>query len=101
MTITYEQARVDHEYLWSINAASDMTGAYVDSQDLAKLLKSPTKATARDCYVNQIHHWFDVGPDGTTSGGRIPTDPAHWIANDETVREIAIRHGVIEPVEAV
>lgn len=90
--ISYEQAREDHEYLWDIGAADDMTGAYVDQEDLARLLRSPTKATARDCYCDQIAHWFQVGPD--TRGGASSKAEDH-IETDPTVREIAIRHGVI------
>lgn len=61
---SYEQALEDHEYLWGEYApAADMTGGYVDQDDLARLLRSPTKATARDCLVSQIRYWFEVGPD--------------------------------------
>jgi hypothetical protein len=93
--VTYEQARKDHEYLWSIAPAEDMTGGYMDQDDLKKLLRNPTKATARECYVDQIHYWFQVGPDGTGGSrrghglgeGRVP-----W--HDKKVREIAERHGI-------
>lgn len=61
--ISYEQAYSDWEYLFSIGCAYDMTGGYVDQEDLKKLLKSPTKKTARDCLVNQIIYWFQVGID--------------------------------------
>jgi hypothetical protein len=85
--ISYEQAREDHEYLWTTyGAANDMTGAYVDQGDLAKLLRSPTKATARDCYCDQIRYWFEAGPDSTAmSCGDWHTDPL--------VAEIRERHG--------
>lgn len=86
--ITYEQAREDHEYLWSIGPADDMTGGYVDQEDLAKLLRSPTKATARDCYVSQIIYWFQVGPDDGEGA-------QYSIENDPEVAEIAERHGII------
>lgn len=91
--ITYEKAREDHEYLWSIAPADDMTGAYVDQEDLAKLLKMPTKAIARDCYVAQIDHWFSCGPDPCN----LPSaDPQYWIDCDAFVKDIAIRHGFAE-----
>ena len=62
--MTYAQARRDHEYLWSTYcAADDMTGGYVESEDLDRLLRKPTKATARGIYVDQILHWFDAGPE--------------------------------------
>lgn len=85
--ISYEQARKDHEYLWSIAPAHDMTGAYVDQEDLQKLLRSPTKATARDCYLAQIEFWFQSGPDVGDGNGDIPWD-------DPRVLEIAIRHNI-------
>ncbi len=62
--ITYEQAYKDHSYLWvTIGAAFDMTGGYVDQDDLNKLLYSPTKKTAKECLCGQIAYWFDVGID--------------------------------------
>lgn len=83
--ITYEQAWEDHQYLWTeYGPASDMTGGYVDQDDLSALLKSPTKATARDCLCSQIDHWFSVGPE---SGGT-PID-----RDDKRLAEIADRHG--------
>lgn len=91
--ITYEQARKDHEYLWDIAPADDMTGAYVDQQDLAKLLASPTKATARSCYCSQIEYWFQVGPDPSKSGkGHSSLSLIDW--NDPMIEEIAERHGI-------
>jgi hypothetical protein len=85
MTVSYEQARSDHEYLWSIGPAKDMTGAYVDQNDLAKLLRNPTKATARDCYVHQIEYWFNAGPDDAPK-------PRNLMRSDPIVAEIAERH---------
>lgn len=64
--ITYEQALSDHDYLWEIAPADDMTGGYEDQNDLARLLRSPTKATARDCLCSQIEYWFFKGPDSMT-----------------------------------
>jgi len=83
-TLTYAVVRADHEYLWKVyGPANDMTGGYVEEGDLARLLRAPTRATARDCYANQIAHWFHVGPE-TDVGGGWRTDPK--------VREIAARH---------
>lgn len=82
MAISYAQAFVDHLYLWTqYGPAHDMTGGYVDQEDLWKLLRSPNKATARDCLVDQINYWFDVGPDG------LKPDPS-----DLTLQEIAERY---------
>lgn len=83
--MAYAQSRKDHEYLWAYDPADDMTGGYVDQEDLEKLLQSPTKKTATDCYDQQIGYWFSIGPD--TFG----TDPK-W-KTDKRVRAIAIRHG--------
>ena len=90
--VTYEQARKDHEYLWSIGPAHDMTGAYVDQEDLQRLLESPTKSTARDCYVSQILFWFHNGPDDMADKGEVP-----W--HDARVVEIAQRHGVMSAAD--
>ncbi len=82
---TYEQARKDHEYLWETYApAKDMTGGYVDQDDLQKLLENPTKKTARDCYVSQIIYWIEMGPDDSLPIG-------DW-RNDPIVAEIADRY---------
>lgn len=81
---SYDQAWRDHQYLWLTYAeADDMTGGYVDSEDLKKLLRTPTRATARDCLCSQIAFWFQNGP--ATAPGHIPWD-------DPRVREIAERH---------
>lgn len=88
--ITYEQAYEDHSYLWAIAPASDMTGGYVDQDDLEKLLRSPTKATARECLCDQINYWFQAGPDFSCEGRR---DLIDW--DDHTIREIAKRHGCL------
>lgn len=86
--VTYEQALDDHTYLWDFyGPAADMTGAYVDQEDLAKLLRSPTKATARDCLTRQIGHWFNVGPE---DGGLLSKVAAR---EDERVIEIMQRYG--------
>ena len=88
--ITYGQARKDHEYLWeTYGPADDMTGAYVDQDDLAALLRKPTKATARDCYCFQIDYWFQKGTD--------PVDGnAETWSQDPEVWEIAERHCMLE-----
>ena len=87
----YEQARADHEYLWSIGEAYDMTGGYVDSGDLKRMLETPTKAMATRCYERQISHWFDRGPDLGAEPGSCSS--CHWINTDPKVREIAERYG--------
>lgn len=91
MTSRYEQAREDHEYLWlTYGPAHDMTGGYVDQDDLSILLKSPTKATAADAYENQIHYWFLVGPE------RELKDDDSW-QRDSKVIEIADRYFIEIP----
>lgn len=82
---SYKQALADHAYLWSTyGPAEDMSGGYVDQADLAKMLRRPTEATARDCLESQIHYWFSVGPD---NAGHLPIDP-----DDERLIEIADRY---------
>lgn len=84
---TYEQAFEDHQYLWAIGAAYDMTGGYVDSQDLDKLLANPTKTTARKCLISQIEYWFQAG---TEDGGHAEMQAAY--DNDPEVAKIADRY---------
>lgn len=83
--VSYMQARADHEYLWSTyGPADDMTGGYVDQDDLDRLLKKPTEATARDCYADQIRYWFQRGPE--------VGDPDQIREDDELVQAIYDRH---------
>lgn len=85
MRHTYEQAFADHSYLWeTYGAAADMTGAYVDQEDLAKLLRCPSKTTARQCLVEQIKYWFEAGTDDRVH------NPIDW--NDPKLSEIAERY---------
>lgn len=84
---TYAEARADHEYLWGISPAADMTGGYVDQEDLDRLLKSPTQATARDCYISQIDYWFQEGPQ---EGGHAERD--RLMDEDVRVQEIHSRY---------
>lgn len=86
--MTYEQAFEDHQYLWGIGPAYDMTGGYVDQEDLMLLLKSPTKSTAKRCLVSQIEYWFQTG---TYDEGR-RSDSQKYIDSDPTVEEIYNRH---------
>jgi hypothetical protein len=59
----YEEIYKDWLFLWNVGAANDMTGGYVDSEDLFKLLKNPSKKTAYECLISQITYWFQNGPD--------------------------------------
>ena len=89
----YEDVLADWEYLWSIGPAQDMTGGYVDSSDLERLLYSPTKKTARYCLESQITYWFQIGPD--TSGQKQfegDGDYQYWIDKDPRVKEIYERY---------
>jgi hypothetical protein len=86
---SYDEVRKDWKTLWDIAPAGDMTGGYEDQYDLDKLLKSPTKRTARECMENQIHYWFQVGP-----GDEGECQPVDWfIENNPEVRAIAEKYG--------
>lgn len=86
----YEQALKDWETLWAVGAANDMTGAYVDSDDLIMLLRSPTKNTALHCLERQIHYWFEKGIE---NGGGLGTPAAEVVADHPHLDEIAERYG--------
>lgn len=89
---TYEQAFKDHRYLWdTYGSAHDMTGGYVDQGDLNRLLRKPTKATAKECLEDQIMYWFLVGPDNGSDNCHEFLQYA--IDTDPKVREIARRYG--------
>lgn len=103
MSVSYEQAYSDWEYLFSIGTAYDMTGGYVDQEDLKRLLKSPTKKTARDCLVEQIRYWFQVGID---AAARDSYEFCHLVSDrnwnsiaplldvDERIKEIHERYNI-------
>lgn len=88
--MTYEQARKDWEFLWGIDEAFDMTGGYVDQEDLRRLLLNPSKKTAKECFVRQIEYWFSVGPEMKPSFG-----VSNNLEKYPQTREIAERHNVI------
>ena len=93
--MNYDLARADNDYLWNTyGPAQDMTGAYLDQDDLAKLLRNPTKSQATQCYCTQIRYWFERGPEP-------PGYHRAW-RSDYRVREIAYRHGasldLLDPV---
>lgn len=86
--ITYEQAKKDHDFLWSIGAAYDMTGGYTDSEDLEKMLNTPTKMMAAKCLSSQIDYWFQAGCESD--------DRSDWhdlIVDYPELEEIAERYG--------
>lgn len=93
MGITYKQAHADHKYLWDIAPAYDMTGGYVDQDDLQKLLDSPTKATARGCLISQIEYWFGNGPDISANYRTSQDELRRLLDVDERVKAIAKRYG--------
>lgn len=83
----YTRAFADHRYLWrQYGPAKDMTGGYVDQDDLEAMLANPTKAEAVKCLERQIGYWFDVGPDDGSS-------PRILAATDPRIGEIAERYG--------
>lgn len=84
---SYEQAFTDRQYIWNTyTEAYDMSGGYVDQDDLEKLLANPTKTTAKNCLINQITYWFEVGP----------ADPMPGWRDDPTMLDIAERYGCSE-----
>jgi len=87
MKTSYEQAFKDHKYLWNISPAYDMTGAYVDSEDLDVLLASPTKATATRLLIRQIEYWFQAG---TEDGGKSQVEDL--LKEDSVIIEIYERY---------
>lgn len=66
--INYESVYKDWQYLFNIGDAYDMDGGYEQSRDLFKLLKKPNKSQARQCLINQMRYWFEVGPESFQGG---------------------------------
>ena len=87
---TYGEVFSDWERLWSIAPANDMTGAYVDQDDLDKLLRSPNKRTAKDCLNRQIYHWFEAGVE---SGGETGIPASEVILRHPEIEDIAGKYG--------
>lgn len=62
--MTYDEVRKDWKVLFKeYGEAYDMTGGYVDQEDLELMLENPTKRQAKYCMMQQIGYWFQVGPD--------------------------------------
>ena len=87
--MSYKETYKDWKYLFDIGPASDMTGGYVDSEDLDKMLKSPTKKTAENCLYNQIVYWFDVGTEDSGEYGGMSA--LELVDEFPEIREIAER----------
>lgn len=88
--MTYEQTYKDWKFLFDIDPAYDMTGGYVDSEDLEELLKNPTKKTAKRCLSRQINYWFDVGIQKGFENET--TMPSELVDEYPEISEIAERH---------
>lgn len=89
--MTYDEVYRDWCYLFdTVGAADDMTGGYVESNDLDALLRKPTKGTAKDCLNRQIAYWFRTGIafDSDYAGKSIDD----LIAEFPLIEEIAERH---------
>ena len=96
--MTYREAYADRQYLWAVyGPANDMTGGYVDSNDLEELLASPAKPTAAKLLAAQIDYWFEAGPE--RSGAALQREVAHAIERDDRVHAIARRHGISDWTE--
>lgn len=91
--MTYKEVYRDWSYLWNIGPAYDMTGGYVDQEDLRILLSNPSKVTARDLLINQIEYWFEVGPDTQASSRKSKESLETLLREDREVLKIAYRHG--------
>lgn len=90
--IPHDTAYRDHQYLWAMGPAFDMTGAYVDQDDLARLLRTPTKNVAADCLSRQIGYWFQAGPDVSENSSARRAEVKRLIETDTRVREIYERY---------
>lgn len=88
----YEEIKEDWEYLWAIGPANDMTGGYVDQEDLQKLLDNPTKATAKICLKNQMEYWFSVGVEPKHRYSNTGDDPHIYEDKYPRIREIAEKY---------
>ena len=89
--MSYKQYYEDWNYLFNkVGFADDMTGGYVDSEDLDRLLKNPSKATAKQCLSKQIDYWFDAGIEPSTEHkGKTIFD---LVEEFPKIEEIAERH---------
>ncbi len=89
--MNYEETYKDHKYLFDIGPASDMTGGYVDSEDLGYMLKNPSKKGAVRCLSRQIDYWFQVGTENGVgfNDGKMPCE---LVDEYPLIKEIADRH---------
>jgi F420-0:gamma-glutamyl ligase-like protein len=89
--MTYNEMFKDWDYLFkTVGCASDMTGGYVESDDLDRLMRSPNKATAKKCMSVQISYWFDAGIEYTNDHKR--KSVYDLLEEFPRIEEIAERH---------
>lgn len=86
----FHQAVEDHKFLWGLDEAYDMTGGYVDQEDLPVILYNPTKTQAYDILCRQISYWFQVGTQKGYDHAVYP--PLYWADQYPEVFEIAERY---------
>jgi len=69
-----------------------MTGGYVDSHDLDKMLKTPTRKMAESCLYSQLIYWFQVGTEdmGGDYSGKMPIELVSYFPR---IRDIAEDYG--------
>lgn len=70
----------------------DMTGGYGEGEAMNSLLKNPTKSNAYEILVDQIHYWFQVGPDMGNSDDHSAGENIDF--DDPIVTEIANRYNI-------
>ena len=88
----YDRIRNDWLDLWSLGPADDISGGYVDQDDLAIMLKTPTKSAAADCMERQIAYWLQVGMEREDMKKHGYTSVDDIIMKNPTVADIARRY---------
>lgn len=91
--MTYDEVFKDWSYLYDeIAPAHDMTGAYEDQHDLDRLLRSPSKYTAKKCLIRQIEYWFQAGPDVSANYFKSKRELERLIESDPEVMRIGEKY---------
>lgn len=93
ISLKLNQIRVDYEYLRSkYGAPVDYSGSGMESEQLLRLLKSPTKQSAFGCYKEMIDSIYELGYEvDDRESKQLP------FTEDKRLIEIADRYNLLLP----
>ena len=90
--IDYKQARSDYQYLETYGPVHDITERCSPEDNLERMLRNPTRAEAREIYIDLIEAWFRNGWEDGMRHVSQAVEPGSVL--DPIVTSIAQRHEI-------